>query len=227
MDYTIAQKRTYIGVEVGPKFELLESSENFNTDPFYYCPTYGFILGQEINNALSFETGLYKNEYGDKVELKNSSMTLMSNSMETFNIPIRLKANLNMGKKVKFSSILGYHFGINNTYQPGGSSYRKTQHLEMSAFYDYRYKKYFSMIESGIRVEYNHAFGLGFYSGVNYVKGLNLLKKTTAYSYNDGYISQIGKIYSKGDYFSFTFGVQYAFSNLWNGPKIREKMSTE
>ena len=52
------QELTYIGVDIGPKFELyqyLDNGDGLYTKPFYHSPIYGVSIGQDLNETLSVE----------------------------------------------------------------------------------------------------------------------------------------------------------------------------
>ena len=227
----IGQNKTYLGFEIGPKFEIYQYADNGNglyTKPFLFSPVYGLTLEREINNTISAEMGFFINDYGESYRIKGDFGYSMSNAIMAYQIPLRLKARLNLIKeRLNIVTTIGYTFAINNDYGSSGSgsgftSFSGLQYNDSTRTQDistYSLKKTYGLIETGIALDYRFKNSLTFYLAANYLTGFKrIIEIDVKYWIND-WPEQSGTVFSNGDYFSFVFGIKYPINNLWtNGP---------
>lgn len=119
-----SQNCTFLGVEFGPKFDIYQYADNGDalyTKPFLFSPIYGVTLGQEINRTFTLETGFFINDYGESYRIRGDIGWSSSSGIIAYQIPLRLKARLNLIKdRLNLISTVGYTFAINNDYDSWG-----------------------------------------------------------------------------------------------------------
>ena len=226
-----AQNRTYLGVEVGPKFEIYEYADNGDalyTKPFLFSPIYGVTLGQEINRNFMLETGFFINDYGESYRIRGDIGWFSSSGIIAYQIPLRLKARLNLIKdRLSLISTIGYAFAINNDY--GYDSYGKslttnnlpgfnqrTETVDTSRYL----KKTYNMLETGLALEYEFRNSLKLSLSANYLRGFSRVTEIDVRYRIDNGPEQMGTVFSNGDYYSIFLGLRYPISNIWKrGPE--------
>ncbi len=223
----IGQNKTYLGLEIGPKFEIYQNEENGNelyTKPFFYSPIYGLTLGQEVNDVFTVETGFYINDYGESYRIEGDFGYSTSNALVAYQIPLRLKARLNVIKdQVRIVPAIGYTFAINNDFGSSGSGagfistsgapLNDSTRTEYTANYSLR--RNYGLIEAGVAFEYQLKSPLVLYLSANYLKGLTrVVEMDVKYRIND-MPEQTATVFSNGGYYSVVFGIKYPISNLW------------
>lgn len=225
---SFGQNSTYLGIEVGPKFEVYQSTDNGNglyTKPFFFSPIYGLTIAQEINNAFTLETGFFVNDYGESFRIVGEGFGYGSrNALVAYQIPLRLKAHLNLFEdKLSLVTTIGYTFAINNDYGSSGSGYSfsssasssnndstRTEHMST-----YGLKKYYGLIEAGLALDYKFKNSLRIFLAVNYLTGLSRVVETDVKYWINDEPEQTGTVFSNGDYYSIVLGIKYPISNLW------------
>ena len=225
---SFGQNLTYLGIEVGPKFEVYQSTDNGNglyTKPFFFSPIYGLTIGQEINNAFTLETGFFVNDYGESFRIEGEGFGYgSSNALVAYQIPLRLKAHLNLLEdKLSLVTTIGYTFAINNDYGSSGSGSSfsssasssnndstRTEHMST-----YSLKKSYGLIEAGLALDYKFKNSLRLYLAVNYLTGLSRVVETDVKYWINDEPEQTGTVFSNGDYYSIVLGIKYPISNLW------------
>lgn len=225
---SFGQNSTYLGTEIGPKFEVYQSTDNGNglfTKPFFFSPIFGLTIGQEINNTFTLETGFFINHYGESYRIKGDVLGYSaSNALVAFQIPLRLKARMNLLKnKLILVSTVGYTFAINGDYGSSGtgSSFSssvsssnndstRTEHIST-----YSLKKYYGLIETGLALDYKFKNSLRLYLTANYLTGLSKVVETDVKYWINDSPEQTGTVFSNGDYYSIILGIKYPVSNLW------------
>ncbi len=221
------QNKTYVGVEFGPKFEIYQYADNGNglyTKPFLFSPIYGLTIGKEINKTFIGETGFYINDYGESYRIKGNFGYSMSNALLAYQIPFRLKARLYLIKeRLNITTTIGYTFAINNDFgsSASGSSFTSTsglQHNYSTRIQDtstYSLRKTYSLIETGVSLEYKFKNSLALYLAANYLTGLGrIVEVDVKYWINEG-PEQTGTVFSNGDYYSIVLGLRYPISLFW------------
>ena len=225
---SLGQNSTYLGIEIGPKFEVYQSTDNGNglyTKPFFFSPIYGLAIGREINNTFTFETGFFVNNYGESYRIEGEDFGYRaSNALVAYQIPLRLKARINLLKdKLSLVTTVGYTFAINGDYGSSGSGSSFSSSISSSNndstrtedISTYSLKKSYGLIEAGLALDYKFKNSLRLYLSANYLTGLSRVVETDVkYWINDG-PEQTGTVFSNGDYYSIILGIKYPISNLW------------
>lgn len=219
--FTINQsygQNLYMSLEVGPKFEVYQSTDKggvIYTKPFLYMPIYGLVLGHEINNVFSIESGLYINDYGESYRVLGDWGYGISNGFVAYQIPLRLKSQINLHKeRLKLSTHIGYHFAIHDAYYStsrGGGHFTYPQEgftrTEDITVYDFR--KTYSLIETGIGLDYLLKNSIILYLKANTLRGFSRVVETNVKYWVDEGDEKNATVFSNGDYFSFVFGIKY------------------
>lgn len=221
------QNKTYVGLEIGPKLENYQSIDNGDgllTKPFFYSPIYGLTIGQELNKILTVETGFYINDYGESYRINGDFGYSASNALVAYQIPLRLKARVNVIKdQVSIVPTIGYTFAINNDFESSGSGAGFTTSMG-AAFNDstrtqhtstYNLRRNYGLIEAGLALEYKLPQQMILYLSTNYLKGLHrVVEMEVRYWINDE-PEQTATVFSNGDYYSIAIGIKYPISNFW------------
>ena len=221
----IGQNKTYLGLEIGPKFEIYQYTDNGNglyTKPFFFSPIYGLTIGQELNKIFIAETGLFINNYGESYRIKDDFGYSVSNALVAYQIPLRLKARLNLiANRLSVVTTIGYTFAINNDYGSSGSGFSFTNgsslqdSIRIQDLSTYSLEKTYGLIETGLALDYKLKNSMTFYLAANYLNGLSrVVEVDVKYWINDG-PEQSGTVFSNGDYYSIFFGLKYPISNFW------------
>lgn len=221
------QNKTYVGLEIGPKFEIYQSEDNgadLYTKPFFYSPVYGLTIGQELNKIFTVETGLYINDYGQSYRLEGDFGYSASNALVAYQIPLRLKARLNVIKdRVSIVPTIGYTFALNNDFGSSGSGggftstmgapFNDSTRTEYRSNYSLR--RNYGLIEAGVAFEYKLKSPLVLYLSANYLKGLQRVVEIDVQYWINDTPEQTATVFSNGDYYSVVFGIKYPISNFW------------
>ncbi|MEQ8811001.1 MAG: hypothetical protein RIE59_18155, partial [Imperialibacter sp.] len=166
--YVLGQHKTYLGFELGPKYEKISESDPgglVGEKPIYYSPAGGFIVGQEISPGLLLETGLNAYKYGVGFRLKSPNVGLISGqSYAAIQIPLRLKSNFGFFmERLKLSPFIGYSFVHNMRYEIdrgatniGGhsSSFHAGDESRLTMVATPGLRKNYSLIEAGVSVSW-------------------------------------------------------------------------
>ncbi|MDB4107460.1 hypothetical protein N9595_03235 [Bacteroidia bacterium] len=226
---SFGQNSTYLGIELGPKFEVYQSTDNGNglyTKPFFFSPIFGLTIGKEINETFLLETGLQINEYGKSYRIKGEGFGGygVSNALDAYQIPLRLKTRLNLLKdKLSLVTSVGYTFAINGDYGStgsgssfsSGSSSAGIDSTRSKHTSTYSLKKSYGLIETGLALEYKFKNSIRLSLAANYMTGLSrVVEADVKYWINDG-PEQTGTVFSNGDYYSIFIGLKYPICELW------------
>ncbi len=233
---SFGQNKTYVGVEIGPKFEMykyIDNGDGLYTKPFFYSPIYGLTLGQELSKSFILETGIYINDYGQSFRIKGDNGYSTSNGLLAYQIPLRLKTRVNLLKERLFMvTTIGYTFAFNNGYGSSGSGYSYTNSPEFESYNystrteqvsDYSLRKTYGLIETGLSLEFQLKNSMAFYISSNYLKGFNRVVEIDVNYWINDEPEQTGVVFSNGDYFNVLAGVRYPISNFWAKPVIKEE----
>ena len=224
----VAQNRTYVGVETGPKFELYQYEDNGDglyTNPFFFSPIIGLTIGQELNQVFTLETGFSLNNYGESYRIRGEGLGFVSsNAILAFQIPLRVKARIPIIKeKISVVPSIGYTFAINNDYGSSGSGGSfilnfdpqfndSTRTSEVS---NYSLRKTYGLLETALAVEYQYPNEVVLYLAGSYLRGFNrIVELDVTYRINDQ-PEQTGTVFSNGDYFGVVFGIRIPISKAW------------
>ena len=228
--FSFGQNSTYLGIEIGPKFEVYRSTDNGNglyTKPFFFSPIYGLTVGQDINNTFTLETGFFVNNYGESFRIEGEGDVFgydASNALVAYLIPLRLKAQLNLLKdRLSLVTTIGYTFAINSDYGSSGSGssfssstspqYNDSTRTEYVS--NYSLKKTYGLIETGLALDYKFKNSMILSLSANYLTGLSRVVETDVKYWINDEPEQTGTVFSNGDYFSLIIGLKYPISELW------------
>lgn len=223
----MAQNKSYLGLELGPKFELYQATDNGTgiiIKPFFFSPILGLTLGHELNPFL-IETGFYLNSYGESFRIEGEGNGYnASNAILAFQIPIRLKVRIPIIKdRLSFLPSIGYTFAINNDFESSGSSasfsvssdgrFNDSTRVEATSIYGF--EKTYGLLEAGLGFDYTFDNHLVLSMGANYLHGFKrVVELDVKYWINDG-PEQTGTVYSNGGYFNIVFGLKYPIGEEW------------
>lgn len=223
----IGQNKTYLGLEIGPKYEVYQYTDNGNglyTKPAFFSPIYGLTIGQELNKTFIFETGFYLNDYGESYRIRGDIGYRTSNAILAYQIPLRLKARLNLIEdKLSIVSTIGYTLAINSDFGSSGtgSSFSSTtgspsnDSTRIEDVSNYSLQRSYGLLETGVGLEYQFPNSLTLSLSANYMTGFKkVVDIDVRYWINDG-PEQSASVFSNGDYFSMVFGVKYPISRIW------------
>lgn len=229
---SLGQNSTYLGIEIGPKFEVYQSTDNGNglyTKPFFFSPIYGLTIGQEINNTFTLETGIFVNNYGESYRIEGEDFGYSaSNALVVYQIPLRLKARLNLLKdKLSLVTTVGYTIAINGDYGSSGSGSSFSSSISSSNndstrteyISTYSLKKSYGLIEAGLALDYKFKNSLRLYLAANYLTGFSRVVETDVKYWIDDGPEQTGTVFSNGDYYSIIIGLKYPISKVWTKKK--------
>lgn len=225
----LGQNKTYLSLELGPKFEIYQFDDNGDglyTKPFFYSPIYGLSVGRELNGTFAAETGLIINDYGESYRIQGDNGFGTSNAILAIQIPLRLKARLKIiGDKLDLVTTIGYHFAINTDYGSSGSGSSFIGNSGPSELNDstrtqsisnYSLHKTYGLIEAGIGLEYNFNNSLNLFLSASYLTGFKrIVEVEVDYWINEEPV-QTGTVFSKGNYYSVVLGLRYPISHLWS-----------
>jgi len=225
----IGQDKTYLGVELGPKFEIYQYQDNGDglyTKPFFYSPIYGLTIGRELNKTFVSEIGLIINDYGESFRIEGDAGYGTSDAILAIQIPLRLKARLKIIKeKLDLVTTIGYHLAINTDYGSSGSGTSfwsssvpgSNDSTRTETKSNYSFNKTYGLIETGIGLAYKFNNSLNLFLSANYLTGVKrIIEVEVDYRINDAPV-QTGTVFSNGSYFSVVLGLRYPISQLWTG----------
>lgn len=215
------QNKTYFGFE----FSVANDIHKI-TDHGDYLLSVPLIDGQgvlnirqEINRSLFVEAGLIMKYYWEGFGFKTIPYYSSTSSDPSWIIPMRFGFSFNLYKeKIYAVPVVGYSFGINPPYgyglgygqQTSGNTtinYNYTENPDVS--------RYFSLLQTGIGLEFKLFRTLLFSISTNYYKGFN---KTTQLDINytvNNTNQATGTVIGKGEFWCVSSGLRYPISNLW------------
>ncbi len=225
--FLYSQNDTYIGLEFGPKFDIYQNVDNgeyLHTPPFFSTPIVGLVLGQEINDYLSLETGVFINDYFESFRIRGDFGYSSSNAIVAIQIPVRIRGKLPIVKdKFDVSAHLGYSLALNTSYgSTGGSGSFSTipnsvslDSIRTQAVSNYSLRKTYHLVDMGLSLDYTFKSKITLSLMGNYLRGFNrVVEMDVKYWINDQ-PEQTALVYSNGDYYSIMLGIKYPISNLW------------
>ena len=216
------QRATYLGLEIGPKFEVYRYTDNGNylyTKPFFDTPVFGITIGQKINKTFLAETGLYFVDYGESYRLRKSDFYFTTNAIFVYQIPFRLKARLNLIEdRLNLTGTVGYSLNINSEFTSMGFTIFSYYDGQDSIFSvdtsDYGLRKTYPLLETGLALEYQFKNRMVLYFAGHYFFGLTRVINIDVYYKTNNEPYKYANVYSKGDYYSFVLGVKFPIGKL-------------
>jgi len=220
-----AQKNTYFGVEAGLKFDKFHVADSrglMDTKSSFETLAYGFSIERELNEHLSFETGLTFVTYWQTNKFKGSDEWTSNNLINTYHIPITIRSNISLfGGKLSFVPAASYVLGINGNYTSWGEGHETfakssgDKKIEVYDAWSSGKKKVFSLLGTEIsldlRLKNDMKIGLSaaYYAGLNKVLDILYVYQQT------GEPQYEATTVSNGDYFSLSLGIKYPISRFW------------
>jgi len=220
-----SQKSTFIGFEgavTSDIYEIIDPCNIIQNTPLI-TGSWGFTIGQEINKNFLLESGIIRKYYADGYSFtKYPNNASSSNAYNSWQIPFRLKAKMNLAKnKLFLTTSVGYHFCINSEYGwgggEGGYDYIDGNDTILGSYYTINdsLSKTFSLIEAGIGLEFIAFNGFHIYLSSSYFVGLNKVYQLDLNVKDEICRTENAVALSKGSYWNIAFGIKYAISNLW------------
>lgn len=221
LNAALGQGKTYFGIEFSSANDIYKITDNGNylmNVPLGNAAG-GFYVRQELNKNLFIETGLILKYYWQGFGFKTIPYYGTSSCDPSWIIPVRLGLNLNLYKeKVYLVPVVGYSFGINPPFGYGtgyGNQTSGTTTIEYNYSENPDVARYFSLIQTGIGVEFKLFETLLLSISTNYYSGLN---KTTQIDINytvNNSNQTTGTAISKGEFWCVSTGLKYPISNFW------------
>lgn len=225
-----AQNRLYVGFElakINDQYILSNPNSNIGAPVNFnrYVPYTSLILGYEINQWLSFETGLTSKPFkqGYSIDYRGSGGGVSSgySSDVYLQVPLRLSSNINIYKKFYLNAAVGYHFGFSNDaiqteeQQTGNGGIRSSGGLEASHSSSVQiFNNRYGLIETGLGLTYRMNDRISFYARVASYKGLDTIDQVNVtYEDNQGNNSS-NSIINMGSYNSLGFGMNFRFNSF-------------
>ncbi|MEI6577586.1 MAG: outer membrane beta-barrel protein [Bacteroidota bacterium] len=222
------QKKTYFGVEGALNWDVWDATSEgsaFQTTPAI-SGNWGFTVGQELNNYLRIETGIIRKYYQESYTFNANpiEVTSLSTSLNSWNIPLRLKMNTNIYKqKIYLTTTIGYQYCINSDYgfyDPtpgeeghfGGGSFDSISWNEVE---NTNLRHTFSLIEAGIGLEFIVLKKAHVDLSFSYLAGLNKIAESTINYQVNNEPYKNAKMINNGNFYSFGIGISYPISDLW------------
>lgn len=223
-----AQLRTYLGVDVGPKWEVYrfeDQGEGVYTRPFFHAPIVSVNVGQDVHPNFRLETGFSYVQYGASYRFRNTQSRGIYSAATTYQVPLRVKARFGLGSSENFRIMptLGYVLGINENYSSSGTgNFLFTGPSGVLFSQDtsrYDLQRIFHLLQTGLTLEFQIRQGPIIALGGSYFTGLKrLIDVDVSYSINGSPITH-ADVYSNGNYFTFTLGFYYPISRIWSDKK--------
>lgn len=219
------QNKTYLGFEVAVANDIYKIKDNgdyLKTIPLLNGQ-WGFNLRQEINKNLFIETGLMVKFYQEGFGLKTIPYNSSGSDENSWLIPVRFGLNVNLYKrKIHFVPVIGYSFGIDTPYGYGlgyGTSKSSTTVINYNYTENPNSSRYFSLLQTGIGLEFKFLKALIFSISANYYSGFNKITQLDIrYTVNNS-TTMTGAAISKGEFWCIGTGLKYPISNFWTKEK--------
>ncbi|WP_421948198.1 hypothetical protein [Phaeodactylibacter xiamenensis] len=222
-----AQSRLSVGIEAGstcPIYHATDFNNTLSLEKTSQFSFFGIVVSRAFNQFHSLETGILINSFHGDYEITDSSLVSFTttNGPTVYQIPLRLNTNFPIFKqffksKLFLKSVLGYHFGINTSYeepdlyQSGFSITRQgtTLTYDEEAKSNYGFRRTFNLFELGLGLELFFGDKVSLFGHYNYLFGTDqLFEIDIAYQINGGDIKR-EQVNSNGSYRLFKFGVKY------------------
>jgi hypothetical protein len=221
-----SQNSTFIGGEfalTGDIYDFNDPCGLITTTPLI-TGSWGITVGREINRNFLVETGLIRKYYDSGFGYNNMSFAAgsSSNAFNSWQIPLRLKAKLNLIKNRFFlTTTIGYHFSINSDYGYGGGVggdgfISGSDTVIVSYTVNDSLAKTFSLLETGIGFEFAVTDGFIISLSSSYYTGFNKVYQMDMTTEGGGCSPDNAFGISKGSYWAVSLGIKYAISNFWN-----------
>jgi hypothetical protein len=221
-----AQSKTYVGIEGGAshdRYDYVDDGALLKKVPLL-SGYFGLTVRQHLSENVFLELGLLRKYYSEGIGFKTSGGYGSSNAINAWFVPLRLGSRINLAKqKVYLTPLIGYTLAINSDYGYGnggsaGFEINKRDTVSYNVFSRLSLRRTFPLLETGLGVEFliRRSALISLYA--NYFTGFhNVIEQDIQYQHNGS--SSTAKGLSKGDMLSFTLGVRYPISHLWQPQK--------
>lgn len=224
------QRDTYFGIEVARTNDIYEFTDEGNTIIPIPLKTglWGITIRQEINNWFSIESGLIRKYYNEGFGFEPpspdiGSIGFSSDAMNVWQIPLRLKTQLNIYKnKIFFATNIGFHYCLNSDYGKyswGEASFSYQTDTISTNLSSTSLAKSFFLLETGGGFEFKLFEKFLLAVSFNYMTGFKkALQLDFDYTVNTE-ITGNAYAHSKGEYWRLGLGLQYKISDIWTKKK--------
>lgn len=224
---TVAQSKLSIGIEAGsvsPIYHATDFNHTLSLEKTSQFSFLGIVVSRAFNQFHSLETGILINSFHGDYAITDRSLVSFSttNGPTVYQIPLRLNTNFPIFKqffksKLFLKSVLGYHFGINTSYEEPDlyqSSFSITRQgttltYDEETKSNYGFRRTFNLFELGLGLELFFGEKVSLFGHYNYLFGTDqLFEIDITYQINGGDIKR-EQISSNGSYRLFKFGAKY------------------
>ncbi len=220
------KKFTYLGFELGPKYEIFHVTDQGGqvyTSPYFNQAYYGVFLEQELPRNFSLSVGAYKTEYGTNYRFKSDEgytpATVMRNSH--FNLKMAYTYPLKFGvPEIRITPYIGGHYVLNQNFG-NDQKIRRSIAPNLSNYYTAQINtlsQNYMMLESGVGLDFMFLRGLTMSLKGYYVHGFkDITTINIDYHINplDPVESTNAKVTSAGSFYGFSVGLKYPVSRFW------------
>lgn len=221
LNLVLAQNKTHFGFDfsvANDRYKIADTGDYLVSVPLVNALG-GFNVRQELHSNTFVETGLVLKYYWQGFGFKTIPYYGGSSSDPSWIIPLRVGWNCNLYKtKVYLVPVLGYSLGIN---PPFGYGFGSGKQISGTTTITYSYtensegSRYFSLLQTGVGIEFKFFDTLLFSISANYYTGF---AKTTQLDiqYTVNNTSQAkGTAISKGEFVCLSTGLKYPISKFW------------
>jgi hypothetical protein len=221
-----SQKNLSIGLESGltkDKYELFDKGGYLKNPEFLLSVYWGFNVRYQFHPFVSFETGILKKNYneGFGTNLSSPILQVSSNAIESWQIPFRFNTRIPFcGNRINLIATIGYRYGINTEFNSSGSGSgtfigTMADTLRYTDQSSYNLSRQFSLIETGLGIEFRLFHKAYLTLSTSYITGFNkLIQNDITYSINQG-ASHQAMLISRGQYRSvFNFAIRVPILRL-------------
>lgn len=217
------QNKTYLGFEAALANDIYKiTSDNggyLKSIPLH-SGTWGFHIRQEVETQLFLESGFMIKFYQEGVGFTPILYNGSSSGDPSWLIPFRLGYKINVSKNnIHIAPILGYVFGINPPFGYGASygTYSSgTTTINFQILESPNVSRYFSLIQTGLALEFKLFNSIIFSLYGNYFSGFNQITILNVdYTVNSS-SDYTGTAESKGQFWDIGGAIKYPISNFWN-----------
>lgn len=222
----LGQRATYINIGVAVNNDVFKFQDpcNIMQSAFLLSHAWSVMITQEVTPQLSIESGFISKvtmsgirlnrEHPDWGPINSFNLAFFSTQ-----IPLRVKGHTFLNKnKLRVTSTLGYHLGINHDYY-WEDDFSETQYYpDDTISYSrniFNPRKNFSLLEAGIGINYVINPSLEFAAETSYYQGINRIYQEDFEITSRGCSTNDAYGFSEGSYWSLTLALRVKISNLW------------
>jgi len=213
-----AQNNISIGLEGGPSLDRYEMQDDGGrlVALDLYNGAVGMNVGYHFMNYFSLETALIFKDYtkGYAFAIQNREVGFSGFAFSTFQIPLRIRGSIPLYKdKIFLSTVVGYHHSFIRSSSKGELSIVSvgSEHaFESNEIYSETVVDQFSLMETGLGLEFSLINGLLFRASASYFTGFKDVTRTDLQYSLNGSLFKNASVRSKGEYASINLGLIYS-----------------